>query len=360
MSIGDQPPAVRGEWFRVYADAMSARMRRETSALEVWVGIRLNAEPHVGTYLVLASSFGLASRAAGHFGLPARVRIQFLDNDPAPLAEVHQETHFHSIRQAKAAGETTSLVEVNYLPFLRELSGMTGCSVEAETYSQTQSQPEFRAAVLDTLQSWDVIRDHVLGIFWPGIPSGVRGLGFPCPECGLFNGGSPPSVQLASSSAAILTTDCCHHGEYSIPLTCRTAFLNLETIYRNVVKERLATAKRDVLSVMVKGFDWEPFLPKVDHIHGLLATDDRIPPRFLFPVVAAEDGRKLSKSAILASPQAFPSLPPALLDMGMLRAEFDDSTARLLDLSIRLLEGRTFGLREVMPSDILRMMEIRA
>jgi hypothetical protein len=321
------------------------------------VGIRVNAAPHIGTYFVLASSFALASRASSRLGLPARTRIHFLDNDPAPTAEVHQGTHFHSISQTRTAEEGAAFVDDHYLPYLSDLSELTGCSFDAQTYSQTQSQPEFRRGVLETLRSWDLIKDHVLGPSWPGIPSGVRGLGFPCPECGLFNGGTRPSVRLASSSLAILTTDCCHHGEYSTPLTSREAFLNLETAYRNVVKERLATGSENCLSVMIKGLDWEPFLPKVDHVHHLLGTDDRIPLRFLLPVIATEDGGKLSKSAILSSPHAFLTIPPYLLDMKFLRAEFDDSAVRLLDLSTRILEGRP---REVTISDILRMMGIPA
>ena len=138
------------DWFDDFAGLMEPRIRPATSTIEFVVGVRLNAAPHAGTYLILASSFVFASRASARFGLPSRVRIHFLDNDPVPAGQDQPETHFHCVFQARTTEEGAQFIDRNYLHYLTELGALTGCSIEFETYSLAQGMPAFRAVVLDS------------------------------------------------------------------------------------------------------------------------------------------------------------------------------------------------------------------
>jgi hypothetical protein len=59
------------------------------------------------------------------------------------------------------------------------------------------------------------------------------------------------------SGGADFAAVCTDHGDYEVTVTADTsAYLDLATLYRNLVKERLAARDHVTLSVMVKGGDW--------------------------------------------------------------------------------------------------------
>ncbi|MFG2003934.1 hypothetical protein ACGFNU_32735 [Spirillospora sp. NPDC048911] len=73
----------------------------------------------------------------------------------------------------------------------------------------------------------------------------------------------------------------------------------LATLYRNLVKERLAVRDHVTLSVMVKGGDWTYGCQLVDEAFAQL-PGLAPPPRVFTPMVLTDTGAKLSKSLILA------------------------------------------------------------
>ncbi|HSP07340.1 MAG TPA: hypothetical protein VLR94_09190 [Acidobacteriota bacterium] len=328
--------------------------------MEFVAGIRVNGAPHIGTYLTLASVFVFASKAQQSTGIPCAVHIHFLDNDPVPPGSDHPATHFHCVYQTRTAAEGAVFIRENYGSYLDELSALTGCPYDSETYSTAQGRPEFRSAVLRSLREWSNIKYYVSGQPLIDAPNGVRGIGSPCPLCGLFNGRLRPSVDVVSEQSATLTAECCRHGEYCASLTpSNGTFVNLETGYRNAIKEILALTNRECLSIMMKGTDWKDGLRCVDMVLGMLGvvkTD--ILPRFLVPVVRAENGIKLSKSAILLSPGDFKNLPSCLLDMKVLRQEISDYTSRILSMAEEVLGSPAFSSAPVLPVDVLRMLVI--
>ena len=74
---------------------------------------------------------------------------------------------------------------------------------------------------------------------------------------------------------------CLNHGPYTATFTpTGGGYLDLATLYRNMVKELAALAEADVLQVMVKGTDWMPGSLLVDGaLQAVGLTRGRLPAR---------------------------------------------------------------------------------
>jgi hypothetical protein len=350
-------------WFESFAQELkSAIERRATNNMMFVVGVRVNGVPHIGTYLTLASTFILASEAKKYFELPTAVGIHFLDNDPAVSQEIteHRPTHFHCVFQTRSLEESSEFLRTNYFSYLDELSSLIGCDYSWEIYSTAQARNEFRSAVLESLQHWNDFKYHVSGPPFVTAATGVRGIGSPCPQCGLFDGWVRPTIQFLSNEEAVIKSECCNHGEYSSVLTSfNDTFLNLETTYRNVIKEVMAANNKECLSIMIKGFDWKEGLRNLDTVLGILKIPrNEVPPRFLLPVVKTLSGTKLSKSAIQKSPAEFENIHPAMLDMNVLKTEIHEYPSKLLNIAEEVISDPRFSSQTVLPSDIEEMLHI--
>jgi hypothetical protein len=75
------------------------------------------------------------------------------------------------------------------------------------------------------------------------------------------------------------------------------AYLDLATLYRNLVKERMAARDHVTVSVMVKGGEWAYGCRLVDEAFAQL-PGLAPPPRIFTPMVLTDTGAKLSKSLI--------------------------------------------------------------
>jgi hypothetical protein len=102
----------------------------------------------------------------------------------------------------------------------------------------------------------------------------------------------------AGSGDADFSAVCTDHGPYEVAVTADGgAYLDLATLYRNLVKERMAMRDPVTLSVMVKGGDWAYGCQLVDEAFALL-PGLAPPPRVFTPTVLTDTGAKLSKSLI--------------------------------------------------------------
>jgi hypothetical protein len=182
------------------------------------------------------------------------VRFGALDNAPYDVRldpETHhayQQTYLHALGTEGIA----ELVEKNYRAFFDSLASATGVDYETETYTSQQADPVFRYEFLATL-------GHLESIRWPLAPShGQVHLRFPCPECGWAEKRAERTRLIhAGSGGARFAAVCADHGDYEITITSDSpAYLDLATLYRNPVKERVAARDPVTLSVMVKGRDW--------------------------------------------------------------------------------------------------------
>jgi hypothetical protein len=350
-------------WFDSVAQEIKTAIEgRDATSLKFVIGIRLNGAPHIGTYLTLASTYIFASEAKKYFDLPTTVHIHFLDNDPAVAQKTseHPATHFHCIFQTITSNEESEFLRTNYFSYLDELSLLTGCNYNWEIYSTAQNGPEFRSTVLQSLQQWNDFKYYVSGPPFVSAATGVRGIGSPCPQCGLFDGWERPNIELLSHDEAVIKSQCCNHGEYTTVLTnFNDTFLNLETTFRNVIKEVIAANDKECLSIMIKGLDWREGLQNLDTVLGILKIPkNEIPPRFLVPVIKTASGVKLSKSGILKSPVEFEKIHPALLDMSILKTEIDEYPSKLLSIAEELNSDPKFSSLVVIPSDIMEMLRL--
>ncbi|MGS2645811.1 ASCH domain-containing protein [Streptosporangium sp. G12] len=268
---------------------------RRPALVAFCVGTQINGAPHLGTSLVQAAAFLLAAAARKAFSVEAVVRFGALDNAPYDIQADPDTRHAYQItyHHALGAGGVANLIDKNYRDFFNALAGATGVDYEIETYTAQQQTPAFRAEFLRTLRHLDAIR-------WALAPShGVVHLRLPCPSCGWAEKRAERTklVRLDDASAT-LTAVCTDHGEYEVTITPESGpYIDLATLYRNLVKERVLATEPATLPVMVKGGDWAPGCQLVDTafaaLHGI-----HPPARIFTPMVLTDTGAKLSKSLI--------------------------------------------------------------
>ncbi|MBB5867380.1 hypothetical protein F4553_000759 [Allocatelliglobosispora scoriae] len=149
---------------------------------------------------------------------------------------------------------------------------------------------------------------------------------------------------------------CYEHGDYEMCIDpIDGGYLDLATLYRNVIKERALVRERDVLYVMVKGGDWSFGAQLVDGALlalGTPATD--MPTRVFTPMVLSGSGAKLSKSLLRAAPDS-----PAhggIEDWMLTTTSWDGTVDQYVDALLWLVNGliadpkhffRSFTTREL-------------
>ncbi|MGH3688326.1 MAG: hypothetical protein ACRDRU_00270 [Pseudonocardiaceae bacterium] len=124
----------------------------------------------------------------------------------------------------------------------------------------------------------------------------------PCPDCGWAEKRADRTklVRL-DEDGATFTAVCFDHGTYDTHIDPENdqPYLDLATLYRNLVKERAFGQDTGTLHVMMKGGDWAFGCQLVDGALGALATPAaQMPMRIFTPQVLAPTGAKLSKSLL--------------------------------------------------------------
>jgi ASC-1-like (ASCH) protein len=166
------------------------------------------------------------------------------------------------------------------------------------TYTEQQAGPEYRAEFLRTLEFLDEIR------FWLAPASGTAHVRLPCPVCGWAEKYADHTRLLElDGSGALFEAQCHAHGWYEVDVTpLGGGYLDLATLYRNVVKERSYRSGDGTLHVMVKGGDWAFGCQLVDGAHAAIGTPaGPLPLRVFTPQILGSDGGKLSKSLLNAT-----------------------------------------------------------
>ncbi|MCD0445875.1 hypothetical protein LO763_19890 [Glycomyces sp. A-F 0318] len=271
---------------------------RRPARIEFVVGTQINGVPHLGTNLVQTAAFLLAKIARREFGIEAMVRFGALDNAPYEVDldpdthHAYQRTYVHALGKDRI-GE---IIDGYYRAFFDSLSDATDTAYVVETYSGQQATPAFRAEFLRSL-------DHIEAIRWWLAPShGVIHTRLPCPDCGWAEKrGERTRLTHLDEDGARFTAVCFDHGDYEVHIDPEddSPYLDLATLYRNLVKERLAGRDANVLPVMVKGGDWAFGCQLVDGALGAMATPPlQVPMRVFTPQVLAPTGAKLSKSLL--------------------------------------------------------------
>jgi ASC-1-like (ASCH) protein len=321
------------------------------------VGTQINGAPHLGTSLVQTAAFLLAKATKRAFGVDTVVQFGALDNAPYDIQldpETHhayQQTYFHAL----GSDGVDDLVDKYYLAVFDSLADATGVDYEIETYTAQQADPAFRHDFLATLGRFDQIR-------WPLAPShGQVHLRLPCPECGWAEKRAERTRLLRTGSGgADFAAVCMNHGEYEVAVTADTsAYLDLTTLYRNLVKERLATRDHVTLSVMVKGGDWAYGCQLVDEAFAQL-PGLAPPPRIFTPMVLTDTGAKLSKSLIREGKVAPPpGTHPWMLDVTEWPGDVDSYVDAMVWLVTTMIADPKHFYRSYTTQELDRLMTAR-
>ncbi|HEX6402020.1 MAG TPA: ASCH domain-containing protein [Pseudonocardiaceae bacterium] len=329
--------------------------------IEFVVGTQINGAPHLGTNLVQTAAFLLANIARREFSIDTVVRFGALDNAPHDVVldpETHtayQQTYYHALGK-DGVGE---LIESYYRAFFDSLSEATNTDYAVETYTDHQATPGFRAEFLRTLERIEDIR------WWMAPSHGVVHIRIPCPECGWAEKRAD-RTKLAhlDEDGATFTAVCFDHGPYKAHIDPEddAPYLDLATLYRNLVKERALGREPGALHVMMKGGDWAFGCQLVDGALGALGTPPaHMPIRIFTPQVLAPTGAKLSKS--LLREQGKGVLPadvePWMIDTIAWPGTVDDYVDALVWLVGELLTDPKHFFRSFTVKELGRLMTAR-
>lgn len=264
------------------------------------VGTQINGAPHVGTSLTQSLAFAAAARVRDRFGLPVEVKFGALDNAPYETIEDPATGHRYQRAYAHALGEhiITNQIGLLHRPLLVELSARLDVRYSVETYTQQQASGPFRRTWLRLLPRADAAR------YWLAPSTGVPHVRVPCPRAGC--GWAEKYAQRTrvemhrGAEHATVRAVCLHHGEYAVTIGEDSGgYLDLATLYRNLVKELLCLEDHGTLYVMVKGGDWVFGSQLVDGAAQAVGlTPGQLPARLFCPQIVTDTGAKLSKSLI--------------------------------------------------------------
>jgi len=281
------------------------------------VGTQINGAPHLGTSLVQTLAFAMAARLGDRFGFPTEVLFGALDNAPYVLGADFLTGHAYQRAYAQALGEKAvgALVDALYQPLFTALSRRLGIPHRIETYTQQQASETYRRTWLQLLPYTDAVR------WWLDPSSGTPHLRVPCPQpsCGWAEKHAErTTVRLVDYEEALVSAVCLHHGPYEVTITPTSeGYLDLATLYRNLVKELSLAEDEGTLYVMVKGGDWVFGSNLVDDALRAVGLTDRsrLPARLFCPQIVTDTGAKLSKSLIRDGHTALPEgAEPWMLD----------------------------------------------
>lgn len=331
------------------------------SRIEFVVGTQINGAPHLGTNLVQTAAFLLAKIARREFSIDSRVRFSALDNAPHEVVldpETHtayQQTYFHALGKEAIA----ELIERYYRAFFVSLAEATDTEYIVETYTDQQAAPGFRAEFLRSMERLEAIR------WWMAPSHGTVHIRIPCPDCGWSEKRADRTKLVhLDEDGATFTATCLDHGAYESHIDPEgdQPYLDLATLYRNLVKERVLGRDTNTMYVMMKGGDWAFGCQLVDGALRALDTPAaQMPIRVFTPQVLAPTGAKLSKS--LLREQGKGALPtdvePWMLNTTAWPGSVDNYVDALVWLMGELLTDPKHFFRSFTVKELGRLMTVR-
>jgi hypothetical protein len=317
------------------------------------VGTQINGAPHIGTSLVQSQAFAWAAHVRAHFGTPTAVHFGALDNAPYEVTTAEGVDYQRAYAQAIGEAAVADLIQVLYRPVLDTLSERLSVPYTIETYSEQQAGHDFRRA-------WLALQPRLDRARWHLAPStGVPHVRVPCPDCGWADKYAIHTIVHATPEGATVRAVCLNHGPYEVHIgPDGDGYLDLATLYRNLVKETILAATPGTLQVMVKGGDWMFGSALVDSAMLAMGVGThQLPARLFVPQVITDTGAKLSKSLIRDGRATLPEgAAPWMLDT----REWPGTTAEyadgLLALAEVLLSDPRHFFRSYSATEIGRMM----
>jgi hypothetical protein len=341
-------------------DVLSPRVRTARPArITFVVGTQINGVPHLGTSLVQSLTFAAAARARDRFGIPVDVMFGALDNAPHEIVTDPASGHRYQRAYAQALGEDTLAGQVDelYRPLFDALSGRLSIPYSIEMYSRQQQAEHFRLTWLRAHRRIDAAR------WWLDPAHGSPHIRVPCPQasCGWAEKHAERTRVLLGDDYAVVYAACLHHGPYEVVIAPGSGgYLDLATLYRNLVKELAASTDRERLSVMVKGGDWVFGSTLVDNaLTAIGLTAGQLPTRLFCPQVVTDTGAKLSKSLIREGKASLPEgAAPWMLDTRAWPGSLSKYASQLLDMADVLLADPRHFFRAYSAGELGRLMSL--
>ncbi|GGZ88566.1 hypothetical protein GCM10010344_65190 [Streptomyces bluensis] len=245
----------------------------------------------------------------------------------------------------------SDLVAALYQPLFTALSRRLGIPHRVETYSQQQADAYFRCTWLRLLPRLDAAR------WWLAPSTGIPHLRIPCPQpgCGWAEKHAERThVHLTDRETAHVAAVC--HQATITPTG--GAYLDLATLYRNMVKELALSSPHGTLHVMVKGGDWVFGSHLVDEaLQAVGLTRGQLPARLFCPQVLTDTGAKLSKSLIREGRAPLPEgATDWMLDTRQWPGTIAKYAEQLLTMTDTLLSDPRHFFRSYLAAEISRMM----
>lgn len=325
------------------------------------VGTQINGVPHLGTSLVQSLSFAAAARVRDRFDVPVEVRFGALDNAPHEVVTDPASGHRYQRAYVHALGEAALVEQVDelYRPLFDALSEQLHIPYAVEMYSRQQADEHFRRTWLRAHRRIDATR------WWLDPSNGVPHVRVPCPEsgCGWAEKYAERTRILLDTDRAEVHAVCLHHGPYEVRIDpSGGGYLDLATLYRNLVKELALTAAHDRLYVMVKGGDWVFGTQLVDSaLQAAGLGTGQLPARLFCPQVVTDTGAKLSKSLIRDGRAPLPDgAAPWMLDTRMWSGSLPEYAEGLLGMADVLLSDPRHFFRSYSAGEIGRLMTASA
>jgi len=339
-------------------DVLTPRIRTaEPERIVFVVGTQINGVPHLGTSLVQSLTFAAAGRVRERFGIPVEVVFGALDNAPHEIVVDPVSGHRYQRAYAHALGEDAlaGQVEELYRPLFEALSERLSIPYSIELYSRQQADGHFRQTWLRAHRRIDAAR------WWLDPAHGTPHVRVPCtePGCGWAEKYADRTRILLGDEHALVHAVCLHHGPYEVTITLGGGgYLDLATLYRNLVKELAATADRDRLSVMVKGGDWVFGSTLVDNALAAIGlTAGQLPTRLFCPQVVTDTGAKLSKSLIREGRASLPAgSAPWMLDTRLWPGSLSEYADRLLEMAAVFFSDPRHFFRSYSAGELGRLM----
>ncbi|MEU9087502.1 hypothetical protein [Streptomyces sp. NPDC048357] len=362
-SVVSSPNSVLANALGQVEDVLTPYLRAaRPKRVELCVGTQINGVPHIGTSLVQALTFALAARLRDRHQVRVQVAFTALDNAPHESVQdpasghIYQRALAHAFDPATVGRQIDSL----YQPLFDALSSRAAVSYRLETYTQQQAGPGFRMTWLRLLPRMEAAR------WWLAPPTGTPHLRVPCPAAGCGwaeKHAERTTVRPGPDQTATVVAVCLQHGPYDAVISAGGGgYLDLSTLYRNVVKELAVQLTPDTLTVMIKGADW---MPGTLLVNGALTavglTPGQIPARIFCPQIVTATGAKLSKSLIRDGRAEPMDLGDEwMLDTRKWPGSPDSYAARLLDTATVLLSHPRHFFRDYSAQEIARLMETRS
>lgn len=339
-------------------DALAPHVRATNpEQITLIVGTQINGVPHLGTSLVQALTFAAASQLRERFRVEVAVAFHALDNAPYEIVQAHDGTRYQrAYAQALGPDRIASGVADLYEPLLAALSRRTAVPFTVETYSQQQAGVRFRETWLRVLPRLNAAR------WWLAPSTGVPHVRVPCPTpgCGWSQKHAESTTVHTVHHSAVVSAVCHAHGTYEAQITGDGgAYLDLATLYRNLVKELAVTDQADTLHVMVKGGDWVFGSHLVDGAIAASAPGTRgLPARLFCPQIVTDTGAKLSKSLIREGAATLPPDTPSwMFDTRSWPGSLDQLAEQLLAVADVLCSDPRHFFRAYSADEISRLMD---